>query len=369
VLESIAVLETSAASERIAPHELSLAAYFMKMCMVTAFPDTRQKMMKTVTAFMIRVRTVFAKDIKRYDPLLAATDKAKHDALWRPLEPLYGFLDDVTRYAEENLYLDKPIEAAFPLFDVLKLVMDLFGGVEFKLNKAKSFEPVNFLAKAKGGHLLSSSSLFKFFVDSLKSSWTNVRLQAFALLSKYADEYPDFHDAGFVNGTLIAQALEYLNDPRAMMAEAAAQMLKLVFLKCIGVADLSLLAADFDGATQFDTPNDKRLAMLRLVLAEVKTRLLTFRTSLIAEGKTTALMHALLSFFKHVLADFSPGDKQQLGEARFTQWRAFFKDMLQTSLEISKVCANLLSNNRINDQGQEAVDCRGHPIAQSQDLT
>ena len=42
--------------------------------------------------------------------------------------------------------------------------------------------------------------------------------------------------------------------------------------------------------------------------------------------------------------------------------------MLRTSLEISKICANLLSNNRITDDGEEAVDCRGHPIAQSQDI-
>lgn len=39
--------------------------------------------------------------------------------------------------------------------------------------------------------------------------------------------------------------------------------------------------------------------------------------------------------------------------------------MLHTSLEISKVCANLLSNNRVTDDGEDAVDCRGHPISQA----
>ena len=53
---------------------------------------------------------------------------------------------------------------------------------------------------------------------------------------------------------------------------------------------------------------------------------------------------------------------------QFTEWRVLYKDILHTSLEISKVCANLLSNNRITDDGEEAVDCRGHPIAQTQDL-
>ena len=46
------------------------------------------------------------------------------------------------------------------------------------------------------------------------------------------------------------------------------------------------------------------------------------------------------------------------------KWRVFYKEMLHTSLEISQVCANLLSNNRITDDGEDAVDCRGHPISQ-----
>lgn len=80
-------------------------------------------------------------------------------------------------------------------------------------------------------------------------------------------------------------------------------------------------------------------------------------------------MHGLLAFFKHVFADFSVGNKETLGEEKFLKWRVFYKDMLHTSLEISKVCANLLSNNRITDDGEEAVDCRGHPIAQKKDIS
>ena len=101
----------------------------------------------------------------------------------------------------------------------------------------------------------------------------------------------------------------------------------------------------------------------------IKQRLQTFKTSLISEGKTSALMHGLLAFFKHVFTDYNIGDKASLGEEKFLIWRAFFKDVLTTSLEISKVCANLLSNNRITDDGEEAVDCRGHPIAQSQQIS
>ena len=90
---------------------------------------------------------------------------------------------------------------------------------------------------------------------------------------------------------------------------------------------------------------------------------------MISQGKTTALIHGLLSFIKHVFTDFILEEKTQLGEERFLKWRTFYKDILNTSLEISKVCANLLSNNRITDDGEEAVvDCRGHPIAHAKDI-
>jgi hypothetical protein len=51
-------------------------------------------------------------------------------------------------------------------------------------------------------------------------------------LTRYADTYSAFNDSKFVNELLIPTAIDYANDPRAMMAEAAALMLKLVFLKC-----------------------------------------------------------------------------------------------------------------------------------------
>lgn len=50
-IETIAILDTPAASEPLAPYELNLAASFIKTCMVTAFPETRQKMMRYITAF------------------------------------------------------------------------------------------------------------------------------------------------------------------------------------------------------------------------------------------------------------------------------------------------------------------------------
>jgi len=172
------------------------------------------------------------------------------------------------------LYLDKPIEGSFPLFDVLKIIQELFGGIEYHLNKNKIFEPINFLQKTG---LLESRSLFNFLVNSLKSSWANVRRTSFELLARYADSYQAFQDAKFVNNLLIPTALDYANDPRAMMAEAAALMLKLAFLKCTDVLEIN-------GKPVQGTKSERRLAFLRHVLKIVSDRLQTFKTTLISKG-------------------------------------------------------------------------------------
>jgi len=43
--------------------------------------------------------------------------------------------------------------------------------------------------------------------------------------------------------------------------------------------------------------------MCWLLLCVTKERLKTFRSSLITQGKTSRLIHGLLSFFKHLFTD------------------------------------------------------------------
>lgn len=217
-------------------------------------------------------------------------------------------------YAAKNLYMDKAIEGSYPLFEVLKTMQDFFGGNEFKMNKNKTFEPVNLLEKTG---ILQDKALFYFLVNSLKSTWSNVRHTSYSLLSKYADTYPEFSNTDFVNHQLIPTALEFCSDPRSMMAEATGLMLKLAFSKCINVLDISKITFDAlssstastitakeESKTQPEpTPMQKRKAMLLQVFSIVKQRLATFTSSLITEGKTSALIHGLLSFFKHVFSD------------------------------------------------------------------
>ena len=62
-----------------------------------------------------------------------------------------------------------------------------------------------------------------------------------------------------------------------------------------------------------------------------------------------------------VFADLSL-DPAALTPDEFDEWRAFFQSLMRTTMEISKVCSGLLSNNRLTEEGTELVDSRGHPI-------
>ena len=92
--------------------------------------------------------------------------------------------------------MDKSIEGSYPMFEVLKLTQDLFGGHDYKINKSKTFEPVNLLEKMG---LFRDRALFYLLVNSLKSSWANVRQTSFSLLTKYPSNYPEFNNSVFVN--------------------------------------------------------------------------------------------------------------------------------------------------------------------------
>lgn len=82
--------------------------------------------MKALRQFMMRVRQSLAKDIKRF--VSGQVEEKTED-----LTLLLKFLGDTISFCEQNLYVDKPIEAALPLFEILKMIQDLFGAYEFKV--------------------------------------------------------------------------------------------------------------------------------------------------------------------------------------------------------------------------------------------
>jgi hypothetical protein len=60
-----------------------------------------------------------------------------------------------------------------------------------------------------------------------------VRLNSYDILVRFSSTYKLFNDDHFVNQVMLATALEQCNNPKAMMAEGAALLLKLVFNKAI----------------------------------------------------------------------------------------------------------------------------------------
>jgi len=146
----------------------------------------------------------------------------------------------------------------------------------------------------------------------------------------------------------------YCNNPKAMVAEGSGLLLKLLFTKCLPYLHF----------VKADNEREQQLEFCHFVLDEIKSRLSVFQKVLIQEGKTTALIHGLLGFFKHLFASFKISHKD-VSEEIFLKWKSFFNELLQMCLEISRVCSNLLSNNRLDVDGTSgdlSVDCRGHPM-------
>lgn len=153
--------------------------------------------------------------------------------------------------------------------------------------------------------------------------------------------------------------MSFCDNPKAMVAEGAGLLLQFLFTKCLRILEFIDL---------HENEIDMQLQFCKHILSLISQRLLVFHTTLIKEGKTSALLHGLLSFFKNLFASFKL-DCKALSQDQFQRWRAFFDQLIETCLETSRVCANLLSNNRL--QGEEGaademtVDCRGHPINQA----
>ena len=217
------VASETKASLAVSKFELNLTMRFIKHGLRTTFPEFRQKYIKAVKGFLIRLRTACEKDIKKcQDP--ADASEALRDCI--------AFLFEVLQYTEENLYLDKPVEASLPYFEILKIIMELFGDFEYKLRITQIYPACHLLSKI-GFFNEKRKSLFIFLVNSMKSTWAQVRLHAFAILCRFPDDYAMLNDKAFVNDVLMGAASELANNPKAMMAEASALFHNLLFRKCL----------------------------------------------------------------------------------------------------------------------------------------
>ena len=87
---------------------------------------------------------------------------------------------------------------------------------------------------------------------------------------------------------------------------------------------------------------------------------------MIIEGKNTGLLHGLLSFFKHVFADFTLPvlGEEGVNEEEFNAWRDLYKELIKTCLEVNNVCCGILSNNRLTEEGTDMIESTSNSIPQ-----
>jgi hypothetical protein len=316
---------------------------FIQNCVRTTFPEHRQHFMKAIKAFMMSVRTALTKDIKKY---VSGEEEKSED-----LERLVEFLRRVIEFCTDNLYVDKPMETALPLFETLKIIQDHFGEFPYHIRVTNILPELRLLSKE---NLLQSKELVLFLLNSFKSTWSLLRLSAYDILYHLPNDHELFNDRDFVNGVMYETAMAYCNNPKAMVSEGAGLLLKLLFGKCLPMLNF----------IEQGTEREMQLQFCYHILNEIKARLTVFQHTLIVEGKTTSLIHGLLGFFKNLFASFKINHKD-LNEKQFEEWRVFFNQLLKMCLEISSQCSNLLSNNRLDVDGSAgdlSVDCRGHPI-------
>lgn len=106
--------------------EYEMASFFISFCLRTTYPEHRQNLLKELRLFMIRLRTSLEKSIKKDTQLPEVRRLAK-------------FLNETISVCFSNLSLDKPIESASPYFEVLKMVLELFGDTEYKVKMSQVY--------------------------------------------------------------------------------------------------------------------------------------------------------------------------------------------------------------------------------------
>ena len=138
--------------------------------------------MKALKTFLLRIRTAYSKDIRKY---VGGEEKTKE------LQELIDFLRSIIQFCEEGLYVDKPIETALPLFETLRMVQDLFGDYDYVLKMTQVY-PAYFLLSKED--LMQSKSFVMFLLNNLKSSWVLVRTYSYDLLTHMPKDHVLLND-------------------------------------------------------------------------------------------------------------------------------------------------------------------------------
>lgn len=87
--------------------------------------------------------------------------------------------------------------------------------------------------------MFEDASFVIFLINCLKSTWREVRLNAFELLMTIdvPDEINPLMNKQFVNETFLPKAIKFCNNPKMNLSEGGAYMLLVLFNKCMNVLD------------------------------------------------------------------------------------------------------------------------------------
>ena len=133
-------LEARDTNRLVSDFEYTMCETFIMNCVRTTFPDHRQHFMKATRQFFLSLRSTLTKDIKRYT---SEDDSEKS----QDVVSLVQFLARLIKFCSENLYVDKPLETALPLFEVLKMIQDIFGEYDYHIRVTQILPGLGLLAK------------------------------------------------------------------------------------------------------------------------------------------------------------------------------------------------------------------------------
>ena len=130
-----------------------------------------------------------------------------------------------------------PFEHSSSLFEILRMMVEMFGSRPYYEKATLIHPPKNLLTPLQ---VFNDYSFVIFLINSLKSTWREVRLNSFELLMTldFQDENP-LADSDFINTIYLPKAIKFCNNPKMNLSEAGAFMLLLAFNKCMGVVDLN----------------------------------------------------------------------------------------------------------------------------------
>jgi hypothetical protein len=157
----------------------------------------------------------------------------------------------------------------------------MFGNEEYFEKNSLIYPPKHVLQRLD---VFNDPEFVIFLINSLKSTWFNVRLNAYEILCllPIKNEINPFLDSSFVNDIYFPKCLKFACNPKSNIAEASSLMLLLLCNKYIDTLDLNHpLLPEIDIAEEGISP---KLVFLKKITLLIKVKIDSFSESLFKKG-------------------------------------------------------------------------------------